>query len=333
MNHQPPFFSTIKGITGEKIKNQLADWLSSPELGDLVTLFGGNWHALNTLALTEKAQRLAEFSVCWDYRKQQKQCSIGNEKARWLLQNSEQWDLQTEKRILKNCFSLGLKGSSQPAENYYDYVLVLGGIKSSCYYRTKYALELIKNGIISCSCVAFLGTERDITCSEQQGFNVPNLKGKTEFELLFNSAQLLNPAIKISEEKTVLASSVQGGYRIVKGQDNHNRFLFLNAPAQEPEKRKRANTADTYEFFAQTANMPPDMKLLLITTQIFVPYQQLTAVRLFSQLTGKPACIESVGFPNRWIEDASFMHQPVLYLQELRSALLAARDLTAYCFD
>ncbi len=93
--------------------------------------------------------------------------------------------------------------------------------------------------------------------------------------------------------------------------------VSISGPSSEPEKR-RANSADTYRFFMEKYCMEPGRKLLLVTSQIYVPYQQIEAARIFSEMY-----VETVGFPTEWSAGLQGMMEPANYLQEIRSAIQA----------
>lgn len=58
--------------------------------------------------------------------------------------------------------------------------------------------------------------------------------------------------------------------------------ISLSGPFSEPDKR-RANSSDAYKFFIQKKKDKAGTKLLLVTSQIYVPYQQIEAVRTLGQ--------------------------------------------------
>lgn len=90
--------------------------------------------------------------------------------------------------------------------------------------------------------------------------------------------------------------------------------ISLSGPSSDPDKR-RANSSDTYKFFIQKKNVKPGTKLLLVTSQIYVPYQQIEAVRTLAEPYG--LYIETVGFPTEWSIKLQGMMEPANYLQEI----------------
>jgi len=68
--------------------------------------------------------------------------------------------------------------------------------------------------------------------------------------------------------------------------------------------------------------VPPGSSLLLITSQIYVPYQQLEALRIVALKHN--VVIETVGFPLEWSGNLQGMTGPNNYLQEIRSTIQSA---------
>ena len=69
--------------------------------------------------------------------------------------------------------------------------------------------------------------------------------------------------------------------------------------------------------------------MLLVTSQIYVPYQQLEAIRMLGLPYG--LSLETIGFPNDWSAGLQGLQKPENYLQEIRSVLQSAgRLLTKY---
>lgn len=101
-------------------------------------------------------------------------------------------------------------------------------------------------------------------------------------------------------------------------------ITILAAPSSEPEKR-RANTADTFVFWEKLKDKQKGKQLLLVTSQIYVPYQQLEAVRILGLMYEYN--IETVGFPREWSSNIQGLQTAANYLQEIRSTLLSMNKL------
>jgi hypothetical protein len=98
------------------------------------------------------------------------------------------------------------------------------------------------------------------------------------------------------------------------------------APSSDPERR-RANTADTYEWFARrVASLSAGDQLLIVTTAIYVPAQHAAAIRML----GLPfkVGIETVGIqPGDVVPELDQSFTPSQYLQEVRSTIRSLREL------
>jgi hypothetical protein len=96
------------------------------------------------------------------------------------------------------------------------------------------------------------------------------------------------------------------------------------APSEMPQER-RAKTGDQLRYWADLAGLGHEDDILIVTTQIYVPYQHLVATRVLGLERG--CTVHSCGVD----ADSSFM--PIAdfggrdYLQEIRAALRAALAL------
>jgi hypothetical protein len=102
--------------------------------------------------------------------------------------------------------------------------------------------------------------------------------------------------------------------------------MFLPAPSSDPAAR-RADTADTYDWFAGTlARLEPGQSLLAVTTAIYVPAQHAAALRMLALPYG--VRVETVGVvPGDVVPALAQSFTPSNYLQEVRSAIRAYRQL------
>src|SRR5438874_2682178 len=98
-------------------------------------------------------------------------------------------------------------------------------------------------------------------------------------------------------------------------------LLSLSAPSSRPYPLP-ANSADTYNFFFEHIQVPPGSSFLLITSQIYVPYQQLEAIRTIALKHN--VVVETVGFPLEWSGKLQGMLGASNYLQEIRSTIQSA---------
>ncbi len=98
------------------------------------------------------------------------------------------------------------------------------------------------------------------------------------------------------------------------------------APSTEPGAR-RANTPDTYGWFAtELATLQPGQRILLITTDIYVPYQHADALRMLALLYGVEVNVAGMR-PGKLDARLQQAFGPHNYLQEVRSTIRALRAL------
>jgi hypothetical protein len=104
-------------------------------------------------------------------------------------------------------------------------------------------------------------------------------------------------------------------------------LFVIAAPSSAPEER-RANSVDTYHWWAEKVGGLAGRRLLLVTNPIYVPYQGAGAIEVFGLRHG--ASIETVGV-SRGAADLGAQTQTFLpsnYLQEIRSAIRGYRNLS-----
>lgn len=317
MNNQYTFNCNTTDLI-EHIKN----WVYSPELEKIIHAFNGCFPStLSTLH--EHAKWLLTFSERWDYRSLQKQAhdKQTGENARWQISSSDITASQKE-ALLAGIYPLGLIGTEMPSEKEFDYIIALGGARFSCLYRPKYVHDLIYSYGIKAKAVVLLSGMRPISDSERIATDTYAPHANTEYELINAGAEQTFNLSKNYKEEIYQNENPNKGwavrtYDIISGMIP---VYSVSGPSSEPEKR-RANSADTYKFFLDRYNVHKGQKLLLVTSQIYVPYQQLEALRTLALPRG--LYIETVGFPVEWASKMQGMMEPANYLQEIRSTIQA----------
>jgi len=276
-----------------------------------------------------RLEHLVEQSDVWDFRNR----TAKTENSGGSTQESTRWtstdELLTAKQKRKSLEAAKyFKLSINSTPNYHDYraVLVLGGGKLSCQLRTRYALEQLTSNI-SAHDLVFLGSERPITPTEREATDTYAKGAETEFDL-FESALIFETkgeTTKISEDivdEVKTNSSFKTKIYTTKYAKN---TILISAPSSEPDIR-RANSSDTYIHYFKKYPINAGDKLLLVTSHIYVPYQQVEALRTL----GVPnnVYVETIGFPPSWGGKIQGMQEPQHYLQEIRSFLQAAHRFT-----
>jgi hypothetical protein len=302
------------------IKSNLFSWLRQEALRDLVKIFGGK--VPKNLSLNDLAKWYLNFSACWDFRGKQKQAfdAKAGEGVRWLLSNDDLSDKQKE-LTMSAALELGLMNNDTPAKRSCDYIWVLGGAKLSCLLRTRFAKNVIEQNAAP-KAVFLLASMRPVGDAEREAADTYAPGAETEFDLFVAAAQKeLGVTGAFREERCEDTVNANNSWVIRKYHSVKYDVTIVAAPSSEPQKR-RANSADTYEFFFKKFEAPSNSSILLITSQIYVPYQHLEAVRTVA--VPHKMNIDAIGFPAEWGGSLQGMNEPSNYLQEIRSTIQSA---------
>ena len=303
-------------------------WARSPVLSTLVSAFGAEVpYKADVPALIAW---LLDFSDCWDFRRLQREATAKDigEGARWLLDSSHLTPHQ-QQLTLKSAGTLGLIGIGEPMRESFDYVLILGGARLSCLLRPRLASELIEKHRIQPKAVVLLAAARPVAESEREATITYAPDAVTEFDLMNAGAErAFRLAADLAEERFDDPENPNRSWVIRRYQASEGSFpiVSLSAPSSEPDRR-RANSADTYEFFFSRFSVPAYSSLLLVTSEIYVPYQQLEAIRTLA--LPHDVTVETVGFPSAWGGKLQGLAELANYLQEIRSTLQSAHRFIA----
>ena len=300
---------------------QIDSWLYSNELKNIVKAFGGTFP--KTSNRYETAKWLLKFSECWDYRNHQKQArdKKTGENARWQISSSKITEAQ-KSAVINGIYALGLIGIHRPSKTDFDYIVALGGARFSCLYRPRYMYKLITEYGITAKAAVLLSGMRPISESERLATDTYAPNAATEYDLI-NAGGEQSFELPANYREEIYHHENPNKSWAVRTYDTPANVLplfSLSGPSSDPEKR-RANSADTYQFFLEKFNVKSGQKLLLITSQIYVPYQQIEALRTLAVPNG--LYIETVGFPVEWSNQLQGMMEPANYLQEIRSTIQA----------
>lgn len=303
------------------LSKKIQEWMYSEELQNIVQAFGGVYPV--SMAPTNLAKWLLDFSECWDYRRHQVQAkdTKTGENARWNINSTDITETQAL-AVERGISALGLIGIEMPCEKNFDYVIALGGARFSCLYRPKYMYELLTNLGISAHTAILLSGMRPISESERIATDNYAPDADTEYDLINSGAErAFNLRSNFREERYHHENPNNSwAIRTYDTLDGQIPLFSLSGPSSQPNDR-RANSADTYQFFLKKFNVTAKQKLLLITSQIYVPYQQMEAQRTLA--LPRQLYIETVGFPTEWSGKLQGMMEPANYLQEIRSTIQA----------
>lgn len=297
---------------------RMNQWIRSNGFNSILASFGTS--APDFKNIKDAIEWLLEFSNEWDYRKKQKNAKDAktNEAARWLVNDTEITQEQTE-AVMNGIEELGLVNVDTPLRLDYDYVVALGGARLSCLLRPQYAHEVISKYSLNPKAIIMLSGFRPIADSEREVTDTYAKDADTEFDLICKGAEQCFGISKYSEERYDDNKNINSSWA-VRTYENETPIISISGPSTEPDKR-RANSADTYKFLFDKYQIVEESKLLLITSQIYVPYQQIEAIRTLA--IPYNILVETIGFPNGWSGSMQGMQQPSNYLQEIRSTIQA----------
>ncbi|MGH8877265.1 MAG: hypothetical protein ACRD0P_08000, partial [Stackebrandtia sp.] len=110
-------------------------WIGSEPMRDLLAGFNGELPGGGTSA---DLDYLEGFSAShWDFR-------AGRERFET---DAKRFDTPKDHVIREAALALGLGGDAKPRLERYRHILVLGGLVSSCLFRTRFAAELVAGGV------------------------------------------------------------------------------------------------------------------------------------------------------------------------------------------
>lgn len=294
---------------------EILGWISSPPMRALVEEYGGT---LPSGDVSEMLAWLDAFSdQHWNFRKQ------GNVERDQVA--APTFDPARTALVLAVATALRLVEPTDPPRATYDHLLVLGGLGRACLQRTEFAARLVREGVVAVGDVAALGSFRPLTEAET---TLPGL-ADSRFEMdamdvgVRSAFGLTEPVRCESSDGPVTHRSWRvRTYRAADRPAVH----VLAAPSSDPDQR-RANTPDTYEFWAQRSSLRPTDRILVVTSPIYVPFQHSDAIRM---LAARYGCgIDTIGFdPARTtVPLAPGATNPDRYLQEIRSGILSMQRL------
>lgn len=300
-------------MDNKSILCMLEDWITSPELKMLVQSFGGNLETDKTIV--EQINQLIKVFNIWAPKNKHDISEIEN--IRWSTMNEELGSEQ-EELILATARKLGLIGCTIPSQIVYDYILVLGGAGMSCLFQMKYAKEICEKYGISVSHIVGLAGMRVVTKTERIVTDTYAPNAKTEFDLMKAAVLNVYDSFELKDRTEYICENSNKSW-ITEDYKNIPVILFA-APSDEPERRK-ANMTDKFLFFMKQLKVGCGVNLLLVTSEMNVPYQQIEAIRLL----GIPYnhSLETIGFPDEWSSGFQNSQKPENYLQEIHSVLQA----------
>ncbi len=327
MNHTPRIRCPEAGCSKETriaaVLDEFDRWIHTPELLELVRVFGGAPEGMDDGGILDSIGWLDEFVTVWDYRKKQAHATTKEgEAARWLLRPEKQADAQRD-LIFRAAERLGLIGTEETVFPEADYVLPLGGARLSNLHRCQAARETVDGLKRPVQVVALTGL-RPISETERHGFvDTYAPEAKTEFDAMsrgmccaFAQQECYKDMVKMAEHPNQCAviRRFEQSYR-------GSELSVVAAPSTAAERR--ANSADCFHYFFQQFAVPEGAKLINCTSPIYCTYQQVRALEFAIQYGVE---FDTIGFRAQRSGIGGEFGEPVQYLQEIKGTVDAMRD-------
>jgi hypothetical protein len=296
------------------VLNYIREWVEHPALRRLIVLSGGSPPGTDVSTTLKWLERFS--AQHWDFR-------LGRERH-FALEERLHPDL--EESVFDCAEELGLVRDVIPQWERYDEVLLLGGLLRACFLRPLYAAQLIKSGILV-NAVTSLASFRELSGNElTEMVRLPGLLIESEFDAMTAG---VSRAFSLDQHSLHTEGSkgnvTNSSWRIAE-YEHEPLVRVIAAPSGEPHTR-RANTADTYEWWARREDFVGARRLLIVTSAIYVPYQGSDAIRILGIY--HDCDVDIVGVPPQFTDNGAFPQTfgPRQYLQEIRSAIVGLRRL------
>ncbi|WP_327006052.1 hypothetical protein OHA72_01400 [Dactylosporangium sp. NBC_01737] len=296
----------LPGEDGTSLPDGMARWLTSPAMTTLLDAFG--FPPLRPSSpLAENLAVAERCSERWDYRKG------------WLERHEaagEDFPPALDALIRTTTTALGLVGRQQPSFTAYDHILVLGGGIRTMMARSSLTADILHSGV-QASTVAALSSMRPLQDHEETARILGLRPCPTE-------AEGADEALRSTFHLDVPCTTRTGPDWWVRSYpDARPQVHVLAVPSTRPGLR--ANTADGFTGWIQLAAPHPHRtRLLLVTTDLYVPFQHCNAVRLLGLPYG--CTIDTVGFSMASSEYIAAARTFEL-LQEVRSTIHSMQAL------
>lgn len=307
------------GGTDEVLAAELGEWLGSSAMRDLAAASGWDWPG--GASVGELARELAALSVDWDFRGRHAARAGGGFHERSGVPE-ERERVFDEGRVKKAAAALGLVETGE-LDFVPTHVVVLSGTARANVNRARWAAEVVRETdprpvVVGLAAHRELG-EGELKDVAGLGLSETDTEWTTMRDALAGAFGLGMPGLVWESGPDTGGRAARSGRSAEYRWDEGAAQLFVVPAANPDDERPRADTRRQIEWWsAAPGRLSRDSRLLLVTTQIYAPYQQLVAVRVLRRTV--PGCrVRTMGVAR------DFTGQQ--YLQEVRSALLAAADL------
>lgn len=297
----------------QRAREAIDAWTSSTALAELVLASGGG-------AVTARGEDLLrwldEFSAeHWDFRR-------GAERN---LAPRVELPAELERVVPASVTALGLVGPYPLRRSSYDTVLMTGGMIRAGLVKPRFVRELLDAGV-KVSNVVFLGGFRPFAGDELALAPVFGVDGDNEVDAMVRGVELAFGPVGEPSVSGEASGRGNGSWRVWRWNVRGVTLRVVAAPSSQPTAR-RANTRDTYRYWAEHVRQESESSVLVVTMPIYVPYQGAGAVELLGLEHG--LAVETVGTSDT-ANNLGQYSQPFRaqnHLQELRAAIGAMRKL------
>jgi len=289
------------------------EWASSSALAGLVRASGTVPPALRGGALLEWLDSFAASH--WDFRRGAER----NLAARVSL------PAELERLVGEAAPVLGLAGPYALQQRSYDTILMTGGMVRAGIVKPRFARELLSAGVTARN-VVFLGAFRPFAGDELPLAPLLGVRGDNEVDSMVCGMELAFGPLGSPVVEGAESGSGNAAWRVWTWHLPDVTLRVIAAPSSEPLLR-RANTADTYRYWAAEIREPTGASVLVVTTPIYVPYQGAGAVEMLGLEHG--LAVETVGTSDTASDLGEYSQRFLAqnHLQELRAAIGAMRRL------
>jgi hypothetical protein len=322
----PPITENERGL---KTLAQLRDWVTSDEMVHLLS------HWKITLPANDHRffRNLASATEDWNLRRDLLE--------RWIQAREAHKDI-----VIDSAARLGVREATSPLHTSYELAIALGGARMAPKLRMLYLEKMVSEWRIQFRAVAHATSFRPIDEDNERQYTAyaPPEQAQTEFDLMHHAAMaaphLYGDASRFLDvEKSPEGRPWAESYLVRKyeGRSGGPLAYGLAADSSAP-KAHRPRTPDTLKFvydkIGRECELKPGSRILLVTSMIYVPYQQIEALRVLA--LPHELDVETVGFPRTWSSKSQIsdqvqnLHEAGNYLQEIRSALQACARLEKY---
>lgn len=298
----------------DQFRDEVRTWALSPPVQALADACG--WTIDEGAPPAEAVAALARRTEAWDFRQQKERDQIADGEVVIDGRRIER------ELVLDAATALGLVRGMPIGVDEVDHVLVLSGLVRACVNRCRLAAELLE-GAVRAQRVTVLGAERELSTGERQlaaELDLPSVTSEAAVlravaEKAFSLGQ---PRLEDRHDDTPWASWIWTSWPTSSAGVPID---LVVAPSSQPD-RHRANTADQLAFWHGRTPVRRLERVLVITSQIYVPYQYLETIRSIGRQRRCTIAIAGVDAERAALPMRDF--GPRDYLQEIRSALRSA---------